>query len=199
MNNNYYLLCGKESKKKDLASAFAPKETKLAHQLIPELENVCEISFEFELVKLSIGRNGLIKSNDLSSLEEIWLDYQPNSFAWPFFSEKLKSVIEENLTGNEGIDWITAKINGNGEQRIYYIPRFEKGLDVFDLEKCVYNKVTYSVIIPCFSSEKVKLYSVFIRPDDYKITGALYISGALKKAIQKAKCTGVSFEKTRVS
>jgi len=192
---NYYLFSGKHTPK--VASAFAPEDTKPIYELIPELDNLNELPFEYELVKLTAGKNGLNKSNDLSNLEVIWLDYQPDNKIGSLFSKKLKTIIGEHLTGNEGIDWLTAKINGNGEQRIYYIPRFEKNLDVFDMEKCLCDN--FGVIIPCFSSEKIKAYNIFFRPDDYKIAGALYISEALKKAIQKAKCTGVSFEKTRVS
>jgi hypothetical protein len=192
---NYYLFSGKNAPK--VASAFAPEGTKPIYELIPELDNLNELPFEFELIKLTVGRNGLVKSNDLSNLEVIWLDYQPNNKIGPLFSEKLKAIITEHLTGNEGIDWLTAKINGNGEQRTYYIPRFKKDLDVFDMEKCVSD--SFGVIIPCFALEKVKTFSIFRRPDSYKITTGLYISEALKKAIQKEKCSGVSFERTRVS
>jgi hypothetical protein len=69
----YYLFCGKNQRK--VASAFAPKEKRIAHELIPELEDVNEIPFEFELVKLTVGKDGLIKSYDLSDLEEIWQDF----------------------------------------------------------------------------------------------------------------------------
>lgn len=96
--NNYYLLSGKNNPK--VASAFAPEGTKLAHELITELDDANELPFKLNLVKLTVGKNGLIKSNDLSDLKEIWLDYQPNSLAWPLMSEKLKGVIENNLTGN---------------------------------------------------------------------------------------------------
>lgn len=75
-------------------------------------------------VKLDVGKNGLIESNDLSDLKEIWLDYQQNSLAWPLMSERLKSIIEANLKQNEQIDWIECKvINGlvemNGINHIY--------------------------------------------------------------------------------
>ena len=199
--NNYYFFSGKDSPK-GLASAFPPKGTKLAHELISELDNVNEMPFEFELVKLYVAKNELVESNDLSGLHEIWQDYQANRFAWPMFSEKLKTIIAKNLTGKEGINWLTAKINGNGEQRIYYIPRFEKMLDVLDTEKTMYVKGTDHIIKPCFSLAKVNAYSIFHLPDSknfWKITSGIYVSEALKKAIQKEKLTGVDFEKTSVS
>ena len=198
--NNYFLFCAKDTPK--LASAFAPEGTKLAHELISELDNTNELTFEFELIKLSVGKEGLVKSYDLSSLKELWLDYQPNSLAWPMFSSKLKTTITKNLTGKEGINWITAKINGNGEQHIYYIPRFEKMLDVLDIQKTMYVKGTDRIIKPHFSLAKVNAYSIFHQPTAHglwKITSGLYVSEALKRAIQKEKLTGVDFERTTVS
>jgi len=198
--SNYFFLCGKNSPQ--VASAFAPEGTKLAHRLIPELDNANELPFDLELVKLSSGKKGLIKSDDLSSLKEIWLDYQPNSLAWPLFSEKLKTIITMNLTGKEGINWITAKVIGNSEQRIYYIPRFEKMLDVLDIQKTMYIQGTDHVIRPVFSISKISLYNIFHQPEAFnfwKITSGLYVSEAIKKAIQKEKLIGVAFEKVSVS
>lgn len=198
--SNYYLLSGKNNPK--VASAFAPEGTKLAHELITELDNVKELPFELNLVKLTVGKNGLIESNDLSDLKEIWQDYQPNSLAWPLMSEKLKSVIEKSLTGNEGIDWISVIVKGSGEQRKYYIPRFSKMLDVLDKQKTIFVQGTDRVIRPVFSLSKIDKYNVFHQPSAHslwKITSGLYVSEALKKAIQKEKLTGVDLEKTSVT
>ncbi len=198
--NNYYLLSGKNNPK--VASAFAPEGTKLAHELISELENVNALPFELNLVKLTVGRNGLIESNDLSDLKEVWLDYQPNNLFGPLFSEKLKSVIENNLTGNEGIDWISAIVKAPNEQRTYYIPRFSKMLDVLDTQKTLFVQGTDHIIRPVFSLSKIGKYSVFHRPSSHslwKIPSGLYVSEALKKAIQKEKLTGLDFEKTSIA
>lgn len=197
---NYFLISAKNTT--ELASAFAPEGTKLAHELISELDNANELSFDLKLIKLSISKEGLKKSNDLSSLKEIWLDYQPNSLAWPMFSFKLKTIIENNLIGREGINWVTAKIIGNNEQRIYYIPRFEKKLDVLDTQKTIYVKGTDHIIKPFFSLAKVSAYSLFHLPEAHgfwKITSGLYVSEVLKKTIQKEKLSGVVFEKTAVA
>jgi len=198
--DSYYLLSGKNNPK--VASAFAPEGTKLAHELIPELDIVDELPFELNLVKLTIGKNGLIESSDLSDLKEIWQDYQPNSLAWPMMSEKLKSVIEKNLTGNEGIDWISAIVRTSGERRMYYIPRFSKMLDVLDAQKTIFIQGTDRIIKPVFSLSKINKYSIFHQPaahNLWKITSALYVNEALKKAVQKDKLTGIDFEKTSVA
>jgi len=197
---NYYLLSGKNSQK--VASAFAPEGIKLAHELIPALDNIIELPFELRLVKLTIGKNGLVKSDDLSDLKEIWLDNQPNNLFGPLFSEKLKSIIEKNLTGNEGIDWISAIVKAPNEQRSYYIPRFSRMLDVLDPQKTMFVQGTDMIIKPVFSLPKIRKYNMFHTPDSHnlwKIPSGLYISESLKKAIQKEKLTGIDLEKTQVA
>jgi hypothetical protein len=188
--------------KPELASAFSSQETKLDHELIPQLEGKILLPFEFELRKVKEDKDGLIINNDLAGLSETWLDYQPNSLAWPLMSERLKSVIEKYLTGNEGIDWIRAVVNVNAEQRTYYIPRFEKKLDVLDREHTKYVPGTDQILKPCFSLSKINKYAIFhdeITHDLWKITPFLNVNETLKKAIQKARLTGLDFEKTSVA
>lgn len=197
----YYSLSWKEGRD-PLASAFAPKGSKADHELIKELNGKNKLPFELSLIKLDVGKNGLIESNDLSGLKEIWLDYQPNSLAWPLMSERLKSIIEANLTENEQIDWIECKVKNGTEQRTYFILRFNKMLDVLDKQKTLFVQGTDHIIRPVFASSKINAYNIFSAPSSYelwKITPGLYVSDTLKKPIQKAKLTGIDFEKTTVS
>lgn len=197
----YYLLSWKEGKD-PLASAFAPKGSKADHELIKELSGIDELPFELNLVKLDVEKNGLVESNELIGVKEIWRDYQPNSLAWPLMSEKLKDVIDSNLTGKEGVEWINAIVNGNGEQKKYYIPRFKNMLDVLDQDKTMFVQGTNHIIRPVFSLSKIKELHLFSKPsshDLWKITSGIYISEVLKKAIQKAKITGVDFDETLVT
>jgi len=185
-----------------IASAYAPEGTLLPNDLIPIIEKRKEVPFEFMLVKLTLTKDGLVRSSDLSGLKDIWLDYLPNSLAWPIFSEKLKNIVAENLNSNECIDWIPAKVNGAEEQRRYFIPSFTRMLDVLDSQKTIYIRGTDRIIRPCFSFEKIKNYNFFHKPAHFnlwKITSGLYVSEKMKKAIQKEKITGVTFEKTMVS
>lgn len=198
--DNYYFLTNKDYP--EVASAFAPDDTKLAHELISELVDAANLPFELRLIKLSVGKNGLIKSNDLSGLNKTWLDLQPNSLAWHLMSEKLMKLIKSNLTGKEHIDWISATINNGDEKRIYYIPRFEKKLDVLDEKNTMYVKGTDHIIRPHFSLEKIKDLTIFHKPDSHdfwRIPTGLYINDTLRKGIIKEKLVGIGFEKVRAS
>jgi hypothetical protein len=196
----YYFLAGKNLHK--CAFADTNETFKLHHILIPELEGKTKLPFEFHLIKLTIGRNGLIMNNDLSGIENIWLDYIPNCEAWPLMSENLRAIIIQYLTGDEGIDWIEARVNTPEEYKCYYIPRFNKRIDVLDEQDTLFVKGTDHVIRPSFASNKIEKYNMFIESSSdffWKITSGIYVSEDLKKAIQKEKMTGLTFELTRVS
>lgn len=197
--SNYYFLSGKN--RPQVASAFAPDKTKLSREWANDLEGLTEFPVDFQLIKLTVEKNGLKESDNLNDLNEIWLDYIPNSLAWPFMSLKLKSIIERHLTGNENINWISAKVSGNNEERTYYIPRFEKMLDVLDIEKTMFVNGTDLIIKPFFSLSKIRNFAIFHKPSSHnlwKITSGLYINELLKKAIQKENISGIQFEKVRV-
>lgn len=197
---NYYLLSGQNSK--EIASAFI-------NSVMPDRVNIIEflklnpkLTLKFSLFKLCVTKNGIVKSSDLSTLQAVWLDYQPNDEAWPLFSEKLKVVIENNLTGKEGLSWINANVNYNNlEEKIYYIPYFKNSLDVLDYAYSTYVEGTDALIKPFFSFEKISNYNIITTPESYRISGitsALYIHEKLMKAIKKEKLSGIIFEKSRV-
>lgn len=196
---NYYLLNWKH--KLELASAFYIIEDQVAHELISQLDGRNELPSDFELRKVAESRDGLIINDDLMTLTDLWLDYLPNSLAWPIMSEGLKSVIENNLTGNEPIDWLTCKIKIGSEEKLYYILRFNKKLDVLDMGKTIFLQGTDHIIKPVFSVYKIQNYNILPMPlshNLWKITSSIYISESLKKAIQRDKLTGINFEKTSV-
>ena len=197
--NNYFFLSGKHTSLGTIA--FAPEGTKLAHELIPELDGKKTMPFDFVLKKVTEVKGQLFYSDNLSDLKEIWADYLANSLAWPLMSEKLKILIDANLTGDEGVDWITCKVNANGDVRTYYILRFNKNLDVLNIQKTIFVQGTDHIIKPYFSLSKVKPYSIFTKPSAYnlwKISLSLYVSETLKRIIQKNKVSGLVFEKISV-
>lgn len=195
--SNYYLFSWKH--RPELASAIYAIENQVAHELISELNGKNNLPFEFQLKRVKETKDDIIIDENLSPLNAVWLDYQPNSLAWPLMSERLKSIIEAYLTGNEQIDWIECKVKNRSEERTYYILRFNKMLDVLDVQKTMFVQGTDHIIRPVFASSKICSYSIFPNPsshDLWKITSGLYVSNVLKKAIQKAKLTGMDFEKT---
>lgn len=194
---DYYILADKIKSK----TAFADADIGVpSHKLIPDLIGKTEVPFNLFL-RCPVKKDGKWEmSNDISHLKHLWLDFQPNTLAWAIMSEKMKSIIEKFLTGKECIVWMEIKINGNNETRIYYLPRFEKELDVLDFEKTKFVKGTNHIIIPCFSLEKIKNYGLFYKPQMFwEVAGGLYVSEQLRKAMEKEKLTGIDFERTSVA
>lgn len=182
-------------------SAFTEKKLPPGHLLIDELEGKTTIPWDFALKKVTERQNGLEISDDLSGLSEVWSDYPTNSLAWPLMSGQLKAVIEQNLSGEEGVDWLETTVTSGIDIRAYYIPRFNRKLDVLDAEHSRYIPGTDQIMRSCFSLSKVSNYAMFhdeLAYDLWKITPFIYVSEALKKNLQREKLLGLQFEKALV-
>ncbi|MDE3184496.1 MAG: hypothetical protein KGM16_13845 [Bacteroidota bacterium] len=197
--SNYYLLGWKH--RSELASAIYDLENQLAQELIPQLEGKYTLPHHFQLKMVKETEGGLVTDNILTTMHETWMDYQPNSLSFPLMSERLKSVIESHLTGNENVDWISCKVKMGNEERPYFILRFNKILDVLNTQKTTFVPGTDQIIKPVFAESKVSAYNIFTKPSSHglwKITPNLYVSEVLKKAIKKQDLTGIDFERTMV-
>ena len=109
--------------------------------------------------------------------------------------------METYLSDKEGVNWIETKIWGNGEEKKYFIPRFSRKLDVISIENTKFIPGTNQILRPCFALSKVQAFHLFhgeLKHHLWKITPFLYVSETIKKAIQKEKLTGISFEKAFV-
>lgn len=180
----------------NVASACAPEGTGLAHELIENVANSGEMPFDFTLKALTAKRDGIHYSNDFSLVKTVWADWLPNSLAWPLFSEKLKVLVEENLTGKEAVEWILCNVCCGCDTRKYYIPLFTKELDVLDEEKSFYS-VSGCLIKPAFSSLKIRDFGIFPKPAKnnlWRITSAVYVSEKVRNVIIKAKMREICFE-----
>jgi hypothetical protein len=198
--DNYYLLTGEDTSQGTIA--LAPGIDMAGYELIRDLGDATELPFDFTLKAVRVGRDKLIYSNDFSGIDNIWSDYQPNAFARLLMSAKMRHIIDANLTGRESIDWIACRIKHEDEERIYYMLRFNKPLDVLNEEKTVFVKGTDRIIKPVFKPEKIRQYNVFHQPapyDFWRIPPAVYVAESVKRAVEEAKLIGIQFNKTLVA
>ncbi len=191
--NAYYLLSGEDSHESVFFEA-----TKIGfpvYELAEAIEGLEELPFTFSLRKVRKGRSGLVFSDDLSSLHELWLDLPPNSFALPLMSERAKSLIDRELTGNEGVEWVKSIVTYQDVSHRYYVPRFRAKLDVLDIGQTIFVPNTDHIIKPVFSFEKIRNLSVFHVPSQrWPIPSVLYINDAVRSILLENKITGASFE-----
>ncbi len=155
-----------------------------------------EGTLNFELADIMKCNEELPFVLDLEDDAEL-LDYQPNTIAWPLMSEKLKNVISENLTGKEGLSWISAQIKHKGAMFKYFIPRFAYKLDILFDSKSIFAGKDF-VVKAHLSLTKVRDYSFFPLPD-LPFTSRNVVCEELKKKIESHGLSGINFEKAAAS
>jgi len=188
--------------------ACSPESTGRLYDIFPLLKGKDELPFEFTLYKCTITKKGLVDSLDLTGIDHIWLDCFSPGVGCLLFSERLKGIIVDHLTGKEGLDWMVARVNSSEEQRNYYVPRFAAMLDVLDVEASKFGGLFSNLIGPVFAWSKVQNYSVFPDPvyitnkfpkpegpEFWSIPSTMYVSEAIKKAVLAAKLPGITFPK----
>ena len=194
---NYYVLTNKV--KKNTAFAFAESDTLLASNLVPCLKDKDEFPFDLVLKKSVFSKGRWMSSDDTSDLLYVWMDFLQNDLAFPFMSMEMKKIVESNLTGYEGVIWMRINVRHGSECRFYYMPRFEKKLDVINENKTTYVESSGLILKPVFSLLKVSKFSIFYKPQTFwEMPHVIYVNEKIQKAIQKAKLSGVGFESTRV-
>ena len=91
-------------------------------------------------------------------------------------------------------------MNEGGRSTDYFVPKFQMQLDVLDLGKTKFVPGTDHIIKPYFSLSKIRNYALFHKPTRFwRITGSVYVSDSIKKAMEAHNLTGVAFERTAVS
>ncbi|MDX6187748.1 hypothetical protein SGQ83_00150 [Flavobacterium sp. Fl-318] len=181
--------------------AFGPENSKLNFELTEELVGCNKLPFDLIIKKVSQLKDSVEESDDLSDLNTIWEDYLPNNIGFALMSDRLKAIVDLHLTGQEDIDWINCKVWANATFKIYYILRFNRKLDVLDIENTKYIPNSNRILKPCYSLLKVNFYNVFheeLSDNLWQINIFIIISEKLKKDIQKGKLTGIEFGKVTV-
>jgi hypothetical protein len=168
-----------------------------------ELLTAPELPFDLTLKKVTFGPTGSIDSDDLSSLAHVWVDYQPNSLAWPVVSARLREVIDQQASGFEHHEWVPVNVHGCGEaSRTYYLLRFQNPNDVLDYRKSTFHRPVGKperLAKPIFVQEKIAPLCVFAGdPQQWQITSHLFVSQAVRAAATRAGLVGLHYEPSRV-
>jgi hypothetical protein len=195
-----YFLTWSDDKSKIIAAA--PDGTKPSHELIEDVSGVDTLPFDLVIKTISESKEGIRYKNIDEEQQPALVDYLPNTLVWPLMSSELRNLFEKVLSGNEGINWITAKVILLKSSETYYIPCFTKKLDVLNEEKTVFVKSTKHIIKPYFDLNKVRTLSLFHKPTDYgfwKIPSGLYVTDTTKNALLNSKLTGFTFENVSCS
>jgi len=123
-------------------------------------------------------------------------DYQPNDLGWSLCSEKLKTIIEQEASPNDFIQWLEARVISNTDKRPYFVLYLPVRFDVLDETKTIYVEGTDFVIKPYFCESKCKPHRVFSYPSAESM---VIVSDQVKNAIIQKGCTGIEFLKKPLS
>ncbi|CAA6809576.1 MAG: Unknown protein [uncultured Sulfurovum sp.] len=117
--------------------------------------------------------------------------------SYPIFSTKLRDIFNEFIP-KERIEWIHLTVeNKDGSLHDAYMPRFipmPHMIEVLNEKLSVFTEHG-QIMVPRLSTEKTKDIH-FIRLVENSLIN--YVSVDLKKAMQKAKVTGVKFKKVKM-
>jgi len=183
-----------------VAVACAPEGMPASCKLESQLTGLTALPFDLVLKDILFEKNGLRQSSELGKLKHLWYDYQPNSLAWPIFSERLKNVIDSQTTGEKPFDWLTVTIRQNSKlSRQYYLLRFSRHQDVLSLEHSVFAGRNVDFLVkPVFDSKKIEGLTIFsATKNDGQITSGIYVNQQVKDVAKTQSLIGLNFESTR--
>jgi hypothetical protein len=127
---------------------------------------------------------------------EITHDYLNNNCPLPVVSPKMKQLIDENTTEKDGIIWLDIVVNTPTRKLIFHLLTLTIFNEVLDKSKTIYVANTDHVVKPVFDVNLISDINVFTKGNSFnwQMPSSVFITDRLKKAIQKAKLTGVKFE-----
>lgn len=124
-------------------------------------------------------------------------DFTGTNGAAPIFSKKLRDIIME-FVPKEELEWIHVQVeNKDGSLNDAYIPRFQPMPHMFDVLNEELTRLTSDgdLMVPRLSEKKTK-NKHFIRLLENPLY--TYVSADLRKAMMKAKITGVKYKKEKM-
>ena len=128
-------------------------------------------------------------------------DYIADDLGVPLFSEQVRNIINELMTGEEGIEWYEVPVVQSRNQYRYFAPKFTRTLDVLNEDSSLYG-VNKSILIKAvLSTEKIKKYSIVPivgSSETFFFPTRIAISDRVKKALKKARVSGISFSPINV-
>ena len=128
-------------------------------------------------------------------------DYIADDLGVPLFSEQVRNIIDELMTGEEGIEWYEVPVVQSRNQYRYFAPKFTRTLDILNEDSSLYG-VNKSILIKAvLSTEKIKKYSIVPivgSSEAFFFPTRIAISDRVKKALKKARVSGISFSPIKV-
>lgn len=156
----------------------------------------------FKLKNNELHRGELLVNDNFEVYDNVWFDILPTNIGSFIYSEKIKSIIDKNLTGFENLIWLRIGVKYQNELRPYYLISFTKELDTLDLKLTIFDEQEKgAIIIPFFSKKKIVKLNAFYSPFwEYYLPISVCFSEHIVRKLKKEKLPNIRYEEiTRVS
>lgn len=119
-------------------------------------------------------------------------DYLATDLGLRVCSAHLREVLSANASPRDHLQWLTMRVRSGRDEREYYVLHFPEPPSILHETSL---RVRDFVVKPVFDAERVEQHSV----TSYESSGpSLFVSEATKRALKRAKCTGLEYSKARV-
>lgn len=175
----------------------------------PKSEN---IDFYIHPINKDLDINSILKDNgqldnisidfkfnkSIDKPSEVWIDYLPNNFSWPVFSEKIKFTIDSFV---ENLKWMELNVCMGEEKKKYFVPILKSDYNILDKNKTLFVNGTDQIIKAVFSVDSIFDEHIFRTPSKSRIISSdIYLSNKVIGMLKKKDLIGVKFKKlTRIS
>ena len=128
-------------------------------------------------------------------------DYIADDLGVPLFSEQVRNIIDELMTGEEGMEWYEVPVVHSRNQYSYFVPKFTRTLDILNEDSSLYG-VNKSILIKAvLSTQKIQKYLIVPivgSSEPFFFPTRIAISDRVEKALKKARVSGISFSPIKV-
>mgnify|MGYP006910066251 FL=1 len=200
-----FFMTWRASNSDNIGLAYSTIEPQSDVFLVPKVIDSSRLFFDFEIRNVKVSSGGLVEidKDELDGKGKV--DYQPNNFAWPIVSVKMKQIIDSVSTAADCISWVQTSLLFNQRDYDYFVLVFNRSYDVIDEHKTLYiNKANNHILKPHFSLKKIQdlELSLFRKPFSHnyeRITPGIFVTGKLRKHLLEAGVSGIKFEKVAAS
>ncbi|MBN73788.1 MAG: hypothetical protein CME32_31415 [Gimesia sp.] len=126
--------------------------------------------------------------------EGTFVDYLANDLGCRLCSRRLKNILQLSAALDDEFQWLPVEVHKQREMCSYYILHFPNPPDILDKKRSLF--AGDFVVKPAFSRDKIGGHQVFVYPKAGELK--LFVSEAVKLAIEKEACTGMELSRVPV-
>lgn len=118
-------------------------------------------------------------------------DYLASDLGCRLCSERLRSILQENASPDDELQWLDIEVSRGSERRVYSILHFPNPPDIVSKEGSIF--AGDFVVKPVLLRAAIGNHTVFSYPKAGELM--LFVAESVKRAIEAVGCTGIEFSR----